>query len=226
MVSSSQSSAYASWDAARAISAPWLTNTHIGTTQRLAPDEILYAQGDHHDCFYLVRSGFIHTTVLRSSGSYLLLEVFGPGAIFGEASAFIDGPRYVTATAVTETVVTRYRASEIQQLLAQNTELVVTLLQLLGIKHRILIDKLTSFASTSPEARLIELFGRAALGQRHPPFSQLRLTHVQIAAMTGLSRVTVTRTLKTLAARGWVTTRSKGVEIIDPDAFIALLEAY
>jgi len=121
--------------------------------------------------------------------------------------------------------VTRYRAGEIQQLLAHSPELVVTLLQLLGIKHRILIDKLASFASTSPEARLIDLFGRAALGQRHPPVSQLRLTHAQIAAMTGLSRVTVTRTLKTLAARGWVTTRSKGVEITDPDAFIALLEA-
>jgi len=80
---SSRASAYASWDAARAITAPWLTNTHIGTIQRLAPGEILYAQGEHHDCFYLVRSGFIHTTVLRSSGSYLLLEIFGPGAIFG-----------------------------------------------------------------------------------------------------------------------------------------------
>lgn len=225
MASPSPSSAYASWDAARALSAPWMADTTLGTLQRLAPDQVLYAQGDHHDCFYLVRSGCIHTTVLRSDGSQLLLEVFGPGAIFGEASAFIDRPRYVTATAVAETVVTRYRAGQIQQLLARSPELVVALLQLLGIKHRILIDKLASFASSSPEARLIDLLGRAALGQRQQAVPQLRLTHAQIAAMTGLSRVTVTRTLKALAARGWIVTRSKGVEIVDPEALIALLEA-
>ncbi|RZL62631.1 MAG: Crp/Fnr family transcriptional regulator [Variovorax sp.] len=220
----STSSAYASWDAARSLSKAWLDNTHIGVVQNLATNGVLYAQGDHHDCFYLVRSGFVHTTVLRSDGSQLLLEIFGPGAIFGEASAFIDKPRYVTATAVSDCVLSRYHAGEIQALLAESPALVVTLLQLLGIKHRILIDKLASFASSSPEARLIDLFGRAALGQRQSAVPQPRLTHAQIASMTGLSRVTVTRTLKTMAARGWVTTRSKGVEVIDPEAFIRLFE--
>ncbi|MFT4195493.1 Crp/Fnr family transcriptional regulator [Ottowia sp.] len=224
MASPSPASAFASWDAARALSAPWMSDTSLGTLQRLAPDEVLFAQGDHHDCFYLVRSGCIHTTVLRSDGSQLLLEIFGPGAIFGEASAFIDRPRHVTATAVAETVVTRYRAGEIQALLARSPELVLGLLRLLGIKHRILIDKLSSFASSSPEARLIDLLGRAALGQRQEPTPLLRLTHAQIGAMTGLSRVTVTRTLKTLAARGWIATRPRGVEITSPEAFIALLE--
>lgn len=216
--------AYASWDAARALSQPWLDNVRIGTVQRLAASETLYAQGDRHDFFYLVRSGIVHTTVLRGDGSQLLLEIFGPGAIFGEASAFIGRPRYVTATAVSDCVLSRYCASEIGQLLASDPQLVVGLLQLLGIKHRILIDKLASFASASPEARLVDLFGRAALAHRHPGELLLRLTHAQIAAMTGLSRVTVTRTLKVLAARGWVATRSKGVEITAPEAFIALFE--
>lgn len=220
----SQPSAYASWDAARALSAPWLQNTGVGTVQRWKAGEQLYAQGDHHDCFYLVRSGFVHTTVLRSNGTHLLLEIFGPGAIFGEASAFIDKPRYVTATAVTDVVLSRYSARDLQQLLAHSPALVLSLLQLLGLKHRILIDKLASFTSSNPETRLIDLFGRAALGQRHHPEAVQRLTHAQIAAMTGLSRVTVTRTLKLLAARGWVATRARGVEITDPEAFIALLE--
>lgn len=224
MTASPHSSAYASWEAARNISAPWIANTHIGTVKRLVPGQVLYAQGDNHDCFYLVRSGCIHTTVLRSNGDCLLLEIYGPGAIFGEASAFISRPRYVTAIAMEETTVTCYRAEEIQQLLTQNPELVITLLQLLGFKHRLLIDKLASFTSESPEARLTDLLGSMVLSQRYQPTLQLRLTHAQIAAMTGMGRVTVTRTLKTLAAKGWVVTRSKGVEITDPDALLALLE--
>lgn len=219
-------SAYAAWEAARALSAPWIANTHIGMIQRLRPGEVLYAQGDAHDCFYLVRSGSIHTTVLRSTGACLLLEIYGAGALFGEASAFIQRPRYVTATAVEETIVSRYRAGEIQALMAESPALVVSLLQLLGHKHRLLIDKLASFAGASPEARLIDLLGRMVLSQRYQPALQLRLTHTQIAAMTGLGRVTVTRALKVLADRGWVHTRSKGVQITDPQALLAAMEPY
>lgn len=221
MTTSSQPSAYASWDAARAVSEPWLKNTHIGTVQRCRTGERLYAQGDLHDCFYLVRSGFVHTTVLRSNGSHLLLEIFGPGAIFGEASAFIDKARYVTATAVTDVVVSRYSARDVQRIFAREPNLAVSLLQLLGYKHRILIDKLASFSSSTPEERLIDLLARAALSHYDHPVSALRLTHEQIASMTGLSRVTVTRALKLLSERGWITTRSRGVEIIDADGLIA-----
>ncbi len=217
-------SAYASWDAARALSAAWLPKLDIGQSRRLQPHEVLYAQGTRHDCFYLVRSGFMHTTVLRPNGTSLLLEIFGPGAIFGEASAFIDRPRYVTAMAVTPVLLSEYRAGDIQQIFASHPELVLSLLQLLGIKHRLLIDKLASFTSSSPQERLIDLLGRVALaGQQHPAAQGLRLTHAQLASMTALSRVTVTRTLKALTQQGLVATRTKGVEITDPQALIARL---
>lgn len=216
-------SAYAAWDASLELTEPWLRSTDIGSVLRLAPKEVLYNQGDSHDCFYLVRSGFIHTTVTRPDGSMLLLEIFGPGALFGEASAFIDKPRYVSATAVTPAVVSRYRANEVLHTVAQRPELLLVLLRLLGFKHRLLIDKLASFTSTGPEERVLDLLCRVAMANRHLATQQPKLTHEQIASMTALSRVTVTRTLKGLAERGLVATRSKGVEIKDPDALIEML---
>lgn len=216
-------SAYAAWDAAMALTEPWLRSADIGTVMRLAPKEVLYTQGDQHDCFYLVRSGFIHTTVTRADGSALLLEIFGPGALFGEASAFIDKPRYVTAVAVTPVVVSRYRASEMLQVVSQRPDLLLSLLRLLGIKHRLLIDKLARFTSAGPEDRVLDLLCRVAMAARYHPTPQPRLTHEQIASMTALSRVTVTRALKALAERGLVATRSKGVEIKDPESLIEML---
>lgn len=213
------------WHAARALSAPWLQNTAIGTVERLRPKQVLYSQGDAHDCFYLVRSGFIHTTVLRSNGSRLLLEIYGAGAIFGEASAFIDRPRYVTAEAATAVVLSRYRASDIQRIAQQSPELIVALLQLLGYKHRLLIDKLATLTSSSAEDRIVDLLARIVLATPAEGAQPVRLTHEQIAAMTGVSRVTATRALGNLAEQGLVVTRSRGVEVVDPDRLLALFDA-
>jgi len=218
-------SVYSAWDAAIALSAPWLNNPEIGIIQRMPPKRIMYAQGDVHDCFYLIRSGFVHTIVTRPDGSSLLLEIYGPGAIFGEASAFIDKPRYVTVETVTPVVVSRYHAADIHHMVSRNPDLLLSLLQLLGVKHRLLIDKLASFTSASPEDRVIDLLSRIVLAGRNQPIQQPRLTHEQIASMTGLSRVTVTRTLKLLSERRLVATRSKGVEILDPDRLITIYQS-
>lgn len=209
---------FAAWDAARAISRPWIENTAIGTVQRLHAGELLYAQGDLHACFYLVRSGFVHTTVLHPTGHQLLLEVFGPGAIFGEASAFIAAHRHVSATAVTPVVLSRYEAQEIRELMGHSPDLVMTLLQLLGHKHRLLIDKLSSFTSTTPSVRLMELLARAELLPHDSRTGKLHLTHEQIGAMTGLSRVTVTRVLRSMVEKNWVATHKGSIEILDPHA--------
>ncbi|RYX93149.1 MAG: Crp/Fnr family transcriptional regulator [Comamonadaceae bacterium] len=219
--------AVASRDAARALGDRWLQHIDIGQVIRLETGETLYSQGARHDCFYLVRSGQVHTTVLRPDGSSLLLEIYGDGSIFGEASAFIDNARYVTATAATPVVLSRYHAGDMRTLCASHPDLVISLIQLLGIKHRLLIDKLASFTSATPEQRVLDLLGRLARSGRagDSPLTALpRLTHAQIAASTGLSRVTVTRVLKPLAERGLISTRSHGVEIIDAPALIALLE--
>lgn len=214
-------STFSSWDAARRLSAPWQARTDVGRIRRLAAGDTLYSQGDTHDRFYLVRTGLLHTTVLRPSGQALLLEIFGPGAIFGEASAFIDTQRYVTAVAVTPAVLSEYRAADIAAMVAAEPQLAISLIQLLGIKHRILIGKLLSLTAASPQARLIGLLGRLALTAEDP--SQVRLTHEQLASMAALTRVTVTRALKVLAEEGLISTRSKGVEILDAPALIARL---
>lgn len=210
---------FTAWDAARSISQAWLDETGLGQLQRLGAGDCLYRQGDRHDRFYLVREGFLHTTVLHPNGSQLLLEVYGPGAIFGEASAFIGAPRYATITAVTSAMLSRYEAAEIRDLMGTRPDMVLSLLQLLGLKHRALIDKLASYTSTAPRERLIELLMRAC-----PDGGQLALTHDQIGAMTGLSRVTVTRTLQQLAKAGLLNTMKGSVEVVAAQALRAALE--
>ena len=220
--------AYTAWDTAAALSGPWLEAIHLGTVLRLAEGETLYEQNDIHDYFYLVRAGFVHTSLLRSNGAQLLVEIFGPKAIFGEAPAFSGLPRSVAARAVTPCVVSRYLPSEVAPAMQQQPELAHSMLKLMGFKTHFLLRKLSRFASSDPQERVLEFLARMARLDTAPSDAAqpiaIELTHEQIASMVALTRVTVTRTLKVLTQRGLIETESRRVVVRDHTALLALLD--
>lgn len=208
-------SAYASWDASQALSAPWIVATHLGGFVTLEAGDTIAREGERHDYFYLLRSGFVHSTIQRSNGSEFLLEIFGPGAIFGEGPAFADSPRPTTTRAVAPALLSRYRPADVAQQFSALPGLATSLIQLLGFKNHMIVAKLAGVASAVPKERVIDLLLRVA----RPPSTQtskeltVDLTHEQIGAMTALSRVTVTRTLNSLAKHGLIETRARQVVI-------------
>lgn len=208
------------------MSAPWLEATHLGRVHRFAAGEELYIEGERHNYFYLLRSGFVHSTIQRSNGAEFLLEIFGPGALFGEGPAFADRPRSATARAVAPSVVSRYLPAEIIQEFPTHPALATSLIQLLGFKNHMVVGKLARVTSADPKERVIELLARiarlrsdsATVSDRQSQLNQVDLTHEQIAAMTALSRVTVTRTLNSLARQGLIETRARQVIIHNASA--------
>ncbi len=201
--------------------------THLGTLVRLEEGDTLYHQGDRHGDFFLLREGFVHTTILHGNGTPLLLEIFGPGAIFGEATAFCGLARSVTIQAATPATLSRYRPAEVEPAIYAEPALAAALLRIMGFKTHFLLRTLKRFASSVPQDRVIELLARVArLDTQGPaPHATVELTHAQIASMLALSRVTVTRTLKALAARGLVRTESRRVVIEDRGQLLDLLRA-
>lgn len=231
----SKSPAYASWDASLTVSGPWLQAVELGTIVRREAGQVLYSEASNHEYFYLIRSGFVHTTLQRPSGSSLLLDIFGPGAIFGEGSAFTGPVRSATATTITPVVLSQYHPHQIAQAFTTQPELAVSLIRLLGTKNRLLLNKLTRFTSADPEERLAELLVRVAQTWRDDPYPAgadstgharaVHLTHEQIGAMTALSRVSVTRALKALAQQGLISTGAGHVEILEREGLERLLHS-
>lgn len=221
----SESSAYASWDASLALSTPWIEATHLGNVVSLAAGDVLAREGERHSYFYLLRSGFVHSTIQRSNGAEFLLEIFGPGAIFGEGPAFADRPRPTTTRVVAPAILSRYLPTDITQKFSSMPELAASLIQLLGFKNQMVVEKLAGVAA-APKERVVDLLLRIARLQSNSDFPltqesknfQVDLTHEKIAAMTALSRVTVTRTLNLLSKEGVIETRAKQVIIHDASA--------
>lgn len=226
----SESSAYASWDASLALSTPWIEATHLGSVISLATGHVLAREGERHGYFYLLRSGFVHSTIQRSNGAEFLLEIFGPGAIFGEGPAFANQPRPTTTQVVAPATLSRYLPGDISQEFSTMPELANSLVQLLGFKNQMIVEKLAGVASAPPKERVIDLLLRIARLQSNSnsPLTQesrnfhVDLTHEKIAAMTALSRVTVTRTLNLLAKEGVIETRARQVIIHDASALRSL----
>lgn len=221
----SHSRIYASWDASLRISALWEQATNAGTRVKVVEGHMLYQRGSLSDHFYRVHSGFVAATVNRSDGASLLLEIFGPGAIFGEGPTFAGTPRTATITALSDAELVCYTRSCLAISSESSHRLALSLIELLGAKNHVLVNKLSRFASGTPFERLVGLLGRIAATDRSPAGETgvVSLTHEQIASMSGLSRVTVTRTLKAMAAEGLLSTHPSHVRILDRAAILALL---
>jgi CRP-like cAMP-binding protein len=217
-------SIYATWDGSLQCTRPWLDAQDLGQRVRVAAGTTLNEAQSVHGFFYLIRTGYVRASMARANGMPLLLEIFGPGTLFGVGPAFERSPRFASSVAVTDCTLDRFDAARAEAAFAERPELAVALIRLMNVTQRTLAHKLMRFTSSTPEERLLELLARVShveqLQAPRPDRHQVHLTHDQLAAMTGLSRVTVTRTLKKLATQGLVATQPGHVEVLQPELLV------
>jgi CRP/FNR family transcriptional regulator, cyclic AMP receptor protein len=202
------------WFVPSRITAPWRRVRELGETIELKRGQTLYDQQDPADFFYLILKGYVKFYVLRHDGSTLLLEIVGEGGIFGEGAAFDRQPRLAGAAAVTDVQLVRFDPASIRELLTTEVDLSLSLLALMSAKQRTLAHKLAQTTSPSAIERIGELLLRLTESE-HGDDSTVHLTHDQIAAMVGVSRITVTRLLGALAGKGAVATGQREVRLTD-----------
>lgn len=211
----------ASWDACLDHTGPWLADASLGRLQAIAAGTVLYRQGAPHPCFYLIREGFVQCSMVHGNGRRLLLELMGPGTMFGEGAAFDGQPRYVDAQAVTDTRLSAYSAADIVATGDRAPALLQDIVRIMASKQRVLAGKLLAFNSEDPRERLRHLLGRLAAVQAraspHDPLraSQIWLSQESLADMCGMSRVSAARALRSLADRGLVRTHPRYVQVLD-----------
>lgn len=185
--------------------------TH-GRMRRFARDEALYEQGEVSRKFFLIRSGLVQIYINRLDGSEVILEFMGANTICGEGPAFDGLPRFSGATAVEPTEAVEFDALRLDDLFGEHPELAAALMRVMGLKQRVLAVRLEHFSSREPEDRIMDLLHRLremfAVPHADGHLLVTYLTHEQIAAMTGTSRVTVTRALARLR-------RLRRIDVID-----------
>ena len=182
------------------LAGPLIRATQFGQRRVFEKGAYLYRQGELDSHFYFLLSGRVQVSVVSSEGNEFILEIMGRWSVCGEAAAFDRGPRFSAACAVERVEAIEFDANNLSEAIRQDPEFAIALLRIACIKQRVVTVRVERLASQAPEGRLAELLRRLAelYGEEGPTGTKIkiRLTHEQIASMTGTSRVTVTRTLK------------------------------
>lgn len=204
---------------------PLIRAAHLGRRRSYKRGEYLYRQGEIDSLFHFVLRGRIQISASREDGSEFVLEVMGQWAICGEGAAFDGCPRFSSALALEDSEAIAFDTREMQEVFREFPELAVALLRITAMKQRVLGVRAQYLASPRPESRIAELLHRLADLYGTPDgggtIIGISLTHEQIAAMTGASRVTVTRALKRFREEGILEIKARQVRILDAARLMA-----
>ncbi|MCC6000512.1 MAG: Crp/Fnr family transcriptional regulator [Pararhodobacter sp.] len=196
------------WAAPEELIATLRAARHLHRKLRIGQDDYLYHQGELSTRFYLIESGLIKVGIFREDGVEIILEFMGAGTVCGEGSALDCLPRFSSAVAVEAAEVLEFDTAQWPADGAESALVLMALLRITAIKQRVLAQRLEQLFSREPEGRILDLFqrlARTAPGVDAVPAGVLpQLTHDHIAAMTGMTRVTVTRSLNRLRSRGFI----------------------
>lgn len=181
---------------------------HLGTRRECPKGTTLYRQGQSGTTFFFVMSGRVQVEVFQEDGSEFILELMGPWSLLSEGSAISGQSRMSTATTLEPCVLIEFDYPVVKKRFAQHVDFATALMEVVAIKQWVLGMRIQFLAMPKPDLRIVELLRRLAglYGVEEADGIRIRtpLTHEQVAALTGTSRVTVTRTLTKLRSEGLI----------------------
>jgi CRP-like cAMP-binding protein len=159
----------------------------------------IFMEGDASRWFYLVKSG--HVKILRHSktGKDVVLELLGPGEVFGGVAVIEKRPYPAAAQATQSTVVLKIPAAPMVALAERHPAFIKEMALMIGRRLRAAHDSVKSLAVDAVEARLAAVLLRLAEreGTRGKDGVTLpfHLTRQSLADMTGTTVETAIRVL-------------------------------
>ena len=174
--------------------------------------QLIYLQGTRPECFYYLISGSVRSFISSSAGEERVLTIHRAGDLMGEASFFDGCPRVTSATALEDCRILTIDRPQLDAAFQRHPELALPMLQHLARTVRMLSDHVES-SSLPAQQRVARWLLAQPLGEG----GALKATHEGIGQAVGLSRVTVSRVLGELAARGLVELGYRSIAILDWD---------
>jgi CRP-like cAMP-binding protein len=152
----------------------------------------------------------------------VLLDLLGPGDVFGEL-ALLDGePRSADAVAVEPTVLLLLRREEFVRFLEERPRLSVQLLAVLSRRLRRDAQLVQDAAFLDVPARLARILLRLAEAEGEAGEEGLviraRLTQTDLAGLVGTTRETLNKWLGFYEAQGWIRWDKGQITVRRPEA--------
>ena len=165
-------------------------------------DKFIYMPDDSATHIYLIVDGRVKIGHYLEDGKEVVTAILTNGEIFGELALAGEEKRRDFAQSMSEVTICPLTIEELKELMFENKELSFKILKLIGLRLMKLERKLELLVFKDARTRVIEFLKDAAAwkGKRVGTETMIptKLTHKDIAALTGTSRQTVTTILNEL----------------------------
>jgi CRP-like cAMP-binding protein len=185
--------------------------------------EIFFFSEEPSRSVYLVKKGRIKLFRTTADGHEIILDILGPGEIFGELALSGETSRSHSAEALEDGLVCVLPRSIFEEMARRHPDFAFRIIKLIGLRFRELETRIEDLAFQSVQERL--LLTLASLARKHgiPEGNgavRLPVTQSNLAFLIGSTREAVAEQLKELKRQGLVETSYRAIHLPRPEALI------
>lgn len=180
----------------------------------------IYVQGDPPRGMWAIVEGEVSFAKVGPGGNEVVIHVAGPGFWFGMLGALTGIPLGIAITAATEASLLHIPRKVVEAIVEAEPRHVLRLLQLPASRAVELLELVEQITRPSPRARVASrllTFQRTTAEHTDDGWLPLRVSQAQLAAMTALSRQSVSRVLGELAQLDAIAVGFRQITIVDAD---------
>jgi CRP-like cAMP-binding protein len=196
-----------------------MAEKHVFTQYK--KDQFIYFPEETPTHIYMIVNGRVKIGHYLDDGREIVSSILTSGEIFGELALAGEEKRKDFAVAMEEVTICPLGIEELEALMKEDKELSFKLLKLVGLRLMKLERKLELLVFKDARTRIIEFLKDAAAWKgKKVGFETMiptRLTHKDIAALTGTSRQTVTTILNELKEQNLINFDRRRILIRDID---------
>ena len=177
-------------------------------SQQYVRGQVIFLEGDAGSALCLIADGRVRIQLTGADGREVVLNVYGPGEIFGEL-ALLDGePRSADAIALDDVRVYWLQREAFAAFLESHPRAAMTMLASLSrrLRHTTRVVQDATFRDVPARLARVLLEQAERLGQPVPGGNRIngRLTQSELASMVGATRETVNRALRGFEQQGLI----------------------
>lgn len=183
--------------------------------RRLGRGQILFVSGEPSEHVYVVRTGRLKVHVTSERGTELVLAVVGPGESIGDVSVIDHGPRSADVLATEPTELLAVPVAAVNALLDSHPAALRAVAESLAAGMRRLTQQAADLVFLDLPRRLVKLLLDATAHDTGGPVVAVATSQSELAAMLGVTRQSLNRSLSALARRGWLQVVDDGIRLVD-----------
>jgi CRP/FNR family cyclic AMP-dependent transcriptional regulator len=186
----------------------------------------IVSKGDPGNSLIVVISGTIKISVSSPDGRSAILNLIGPGEIFGEVAVLDGQARTADATANSNCEIYVIDRRDFIPFVRSQPALAMKFIELLCTRLRWTSDQVEEVILQNLPGRLASALLR--LTEKHklaPAGRTIAITQQEISEMVGMTRESINKQLRAWAARNWVRLEHGAIVVLDVASLRELIEA-